>query len=478
MVKLIDSLQTKTAFTDNWAVTNVSSLDSHLDMFFLAGASRNMTDSDIVALFSKAFAEDKNLALKILFWARDVRGWAGERRFFRVILKYLAEKDNINFNKLLSYVVEYWRWDDLFFDDNILDYTIDFIVNYIKSIDLDDKSNGLLFKWMPREKSKRKKVAVRLRKALGLGLKEYRKLLSENSSTVEQLISENKWSDVQYSGVPSKAFNLYRDAFKRHDESRFSQFIEKVSTWEETIKAGAIFPVDIYRSWVRGSDVKSIDAQWSQLPDYMNDENIMPVCDTSGSMTGWWNEMAPIDVSVSLWVYLSERTKGKFKDHFITFEWKPKLQSLKGSVTDRFRQLKTCYSDMSTNIQWVFDLLLSVAKRDWLTDDDMPSKLLIISDMEFNYVDEGLFGVSSKTNFDVIREKYEASGYKMPWLIFWNVNGRPENVPVQKTDKNVALVSGYSPSIVKSVLGWEDLTPIGVMMKTVENYKFIDEVVE
>lgn len=474
MSKLIDGLKTGTARTANGAVTNLSTLDSNLDMFFIAWASRNMSESDVIAMFSKAFAEDKNLALKILFWARDVRGWAGERRFFRIILKYLAEKDRKVFNKLLSYVAQYGRWDDLFFDEEILSYTLDYIDAYIRGLNPGD-DYGLLFKWLPREKSSNRKIASIIRKRLGLSSSAYRKLLADNSRTVEQQLSAREYSSIEYASVPSKAFNLYRNAFKRHDEDRFSKFIEKVEDGEETINASSIFPVDIFKSFTRWGDRKSIDAQWSQLPDYLNDEDIMPVCDTSGSMWGYWGwdsswEVKPIDVSISLWVYLSERTKGRFKDHFITFEGRPRLQSLSGTATDRFEQIRACGSDMSTNIQWVFQLILDIAKRDNLSQEDIPSKLMIISDMEFNYCGSG-------TNFEAIQRQFEDAGFEMPQLVFWNVNWRMWNNPAQKTDKRVALVSGYSPSIVKSVLGWEDLTPMWVMMKTVWAYSFIDDIV-
>lgn len=469
---LIEWIKTWNSYTDNGALTNESSLNSGLDLFFLAWASRNMSEKDITSMFSKVLAEDKNVALKILFWARDVRGWAWERRIFRIILKYIANKDRELFNKLLPYLAEYWRYDDLFFDSDILEFTIDYIKNLINQWDKNEL--WLLFKWLPREKSKNKKIARIISKKLSLSSKQYRKLLAKNSNTVEQAISSNQWESIEYSKIPSKAFNLYRNAFKRHDTDRFDRFIESVNNWDEKINAWAIFPTDIYRSSQGWGDRSSVVAQWNALPDYLNDEDILPVCDTSWSMS--WE---PMDVSISLWVYLSERSKWKFKDNFITFEWRPRLQSLSWDCVDRFQQIRRAWSDMSTNIQWVFDLLLSVAERDSLSQEDLPSKLLIISDMEFNVADNDYWGKIPKTNFQVIKDKFEKAWYRMPWLIFWNVNGRPWNVPVQASDRNVALVSGYSPSIVKSVLGWEDLTPMWVMMKTLNNerYEFIDKII-
>ena len=321
-----------------------------------------------------------------------------------------------------------------------------------------------------------KDVAIEIRKALSLSSKEYRKLLVNNSSTVENLLSEKKRDKIDYKSVPSKAFNLYRRAFLKNDKTRFESFLKSVEEWKEKVKADAIFPVDIYRSYIKWWNSKSINAQWNSLPNYLegNIENIMPVCDVSGSM--WWlasnyGGVKPIDVSISLWVYISERTKWPFKNHFISFCGEPKLQSINGSVTDRFNQIKNWSSDMSTNIQWVFDELLMVAVRDGIKEANMPHKLLIISDMEFNETN------CETVNFDVIKEKYNKAWYKMPTIIFWNVNGRLDNVPAQKTDENVAIISGYSPSILKSVLWWEKNTPISVMLKTIKAYSFIDNII-
>lgn len=268
--------------------------------------------------------------------------------------------------------------------------------------------------------------------------------------------------------MPSKAFNLYKDAFKRQDENRFEAFLESVEEGTDSVKAWAIFPVDIYKS--RGWDRKATVAQWNALPDYMNDENILPVCDVSDSMKWTSLPTQPMDVSVSLWVYLSERSKWIFKDAFITFSDTPKLQYLKWDCIDRFDQLIRSAWGWSTDLQRVFELILTTAVRDNLPESEMPTKVMIISDMEFNYC-------GRNTNLDEIKIQFEKAWYKIPWVIFWNVYWRIGNVPAQEDNTNVWLVSGYSPAIVRSVLWWEDFTPKGVMLKALEKYEFIDEVV-
>lgn len=461
--------------TDNWALTNKSSLSQVLDMFFLAWASRSMSEKDIVKLFVWAMQEDLYTAIKVLFWARDIRWGAWERRFFRIIFSYLSENHREVFDKITPYISDIGRWDDLFYDTSIVDKTMWYIK---KSISLD---NWLLFKWLPREKSANSSIAKKIIKALWISAKEYRKLLSKNSRTVEQQMSAKNWSDIAYQSVPSVAFNLYRNAFYRNDEDRFKAFVEKVKNWETKINASAIFPVDIFLSYIKWGDIESINAQWQNLPNYLNDENILPVIDTSGSMGRQervqsryseyydrWAIQTPFSVAVSLWIYLAERTQGIFKDHFITFEGKPKLRTMSGSPTDRMEQVGHTLSDCNTNLLWVFELLLSVAKEKRLEQSELPNKILIISDMEFDSVGW------NRTNFKAITEAFEASGYKVPWLIFWNVNWRIWNSPVNINDNNVALVSGYSPAIVKSILWWEDLSPLWVMNKAIEKYKFID----
>lgn len=456
---LINSLQIKTWLTNNWAITNLSSLNSNLDLFFLAGASRQINKNKIEWLFEKAFYENKITALKILFWARNIRWWAWERKFFRVILELLINK--INIEELFPYVVKYWRWDDLFFSEKITRASI----NFLKS-EIEKKENWLLFKWLPREKSSNWKIAQIIRKELWLSHKEYRKLLVENSSTVENEISLNKWEEIDFSKVPSKAFLKLKKAFEKHTPQKFKDFIEKALKWETKIHAWAIFPSDIYADYEKNPNwYEAINAQWKNLPDYMEwneRELILPVCDVSWSM--YWQ---PMQVSISLGVYLSERNNGPFKDAFITFSENPKIQILKWTTTERFKQLEKAEWGWSTNILWVFKLILWVALRDWLSQSEMPKKIIIISDMEFD-------SCARWTNYESIRDEYNKSWYELPSIIFWNVNWRPWNIPVSIKDKNVALVSWFSPSIMTSLLWWEDVSPLWIMNKTLQPYSFVE----
>lgn len=455
MNNFFNSISTKNALTENGALTNSTSLNPVLDLFFLAGACRNESEENIIIKLQQAFCNDKNRTLKLIFWAGDIREGAGERRFFRIAIKFLDKYYPQDLERLIGFVPFYNRWDSLFDleNENILDL--------VKSA-LDQK-DALCAKWMPRENSKKfEKFRLAFQKKFKLKSKSYRKLIVQLSKTVEQQMSKKDWANIIYKSVPSGAMNKYRKAFYRNDKERFEDFISKVNSGEEKINAKAIFPHDIYRAYKRGDNPLAIEAQWNALPNYMegSEEMILPICDVSDSMVG-----TPMDISVSLGIYISERNKSIFKNGFITFSSEPELQFLNGSLCERIRQLEGAEWRMSTNLQAVFDLILIRALQEKIKQEEMPTKLLIISDMEF---DKACY---DQTDFEMIKQKYFLSGYKMPSIIFWNVNGRIGNLPVSQKDDNVALISGCSPSIINSVLGGE-ISPFKVMEKTLFSERY------
>ncbi len=452
--KLIQALSTKDSFTANGAVTHSTSLNAVLDLFFIAGASRTMEESSIQNMLTKAYTENKLLTLKVIFWAGDIRGGQGERRFLRIALKWLETYHNSVLEQLLHFVPEFNRWDSLF------------ELSSDKSLQLIHKAitdkNQLCAKWMPRKKQY-DNFASKFRKRFGLTPKQYRQLIVENTNVVETQMCKKEWSEIEYGKIPSVAFSKYRKAWARNDGERFKQFIDDVNAGKQKIHASVIFPHDIYKSYKAGGDEASINAQWNCLPNYLenSEERILPVCDVSGSMSG-----TPMDISVSLGLYFSERNKSVFKDAFITFSEKPKLQHLKGTLAQRIQQLESADWGMSTNLVAVFELILNAAVTNKLSNDDLPTMIVIISDMEFNMASK------SQTNFEFIKKTFDEYEYKCPSLIFWNVNGRENNVPVNKNDKNVALVSGCSPVTIKSILSAREITPVEVMMTALNDKRY------
>ena len=454
MKNLINATRQNDASTFNGAVTNSTSLNACVDMFFLAGASRKMSEGDIIILFERAYAENKRLAYKILFWARDARGGAGERRFFQVIMKHVRKHYSEEYDMLAIHVSEYGYWKDIFSieqpDENNLNWL---------SYQLEESPNAnLLAKWFPRKGQ----WFVAMHKYLKMTPKEFRKYLVAKTKVVESLMCENQWSDVNYAQVPSVAMNKYRKAFLKRDEERYNQFIVDVHEGKTKINASVLFPHELYQAISGGQNVSAVEAQWNALPNYMegSTERIIPVCDVSGSMSG-----LPMDVSVSLGIYISERNEGIFKDAFLTFSESPQMNYLKGTLSQRMRQLERADWGMSTNLQATFDLILNSAIREELPESEMPTKLLIISDMEFNEA-------SNMTNLDAIREKYKASGYKLPQIVFWNVNGRLGNSPASVSDAGIGLVSGFSPAILKSILKGEIYGPYQLMLDAVATERY------
>ncbi len=450
---LVNVTRQEDVLTTNGMVTNSTSLNSNVDMFFLAGASRRMSDSDIEILFQKAIVENPMIAIKLMFWARDARGGAGERRFFRICSKFLNKNYLAYLEKNIKYVPEYGRWDDIFdLDEKI-------VLPLIKE-GLNNK-NGLLGKWLPRKGE----FANKVRKYLGLTPKEYRNLVVGLSNTVEQKMCAKDWDSITYPQVPSVAMNKYRSAFLKNDNNRFNEFINLVHEGKEQIKSSVLFPHQLYQAYKRGDDQRAVEAQWINLPDFMADSNekIIPVCDVSGSMTG-----LPMDVSVSLGLYISEKNKSIFKDAFITFSSYPKMQYLTGTLFERCRQLERSEWGGSTNLEAVYKLILSKAISNKISEDEMPTKILIISDMEFNSCAQNY----SESALSMIQRMYSDAGYKMPEIIFWNVNGRLGNVPANFRTKGVGLVSGFSPSILKSILQGSVDTPEGLMLRTIMSERY------
>ena len=458
MNKLVETMLVKDSYTANGAITNSTSLNNCLDLFFLAGACRTETIKNIETKLQQAYLEDRVTTLKIIFWAGDIRQGAGERRFFKLALNWLLNNHSEDLFNYIEYVPEFSRWDVLF------ELNHQFVLDYI----CKNMNKPLLCKWLPRRKQYNN-LAKKIRNRLGLTPKQYRKHIVENTKVVEQQMCADKWEEIEYSHVPSVAMHKYNKAWYRNDYERFVKYITSVKEGKSKINASAIFPHDIIKNAVSMWGSKPLTeaeiVQWDNLPNYLEGKSnsIIPVCDVSGSMYG-----TPIEISVALGLYISERNEGVFKDAFITFSQRPEMQYLKGGLQDRINQLKCASWDMNTDFVKVFELILDKAKENNLQQSDLPETILVISDMEFDDAEK------DKTNFEYIKGLYRESNYELPKIVFWNVNGRVGNVPVTIKNENVALVSGASPSILKSVLE-NDIKPINIMNRVlnVPRYDFI-----
>ena len=328
-------------------------------------------------------------------------------------------------------------------------------------------SAQLLSKWLPRPAGKHAAIANVIRKGLGMSPKDFRKLLVDLSDTVEQKMCAQKWNEIDFSKIPSLASARYQKAFGRAAPEAYTKYIDSLVKGETKINAGAVYPHDIINSIERGNAAVAGE-QWKALPNYLegSTKTLLPVIDVSGSMSakiGGSNTISCMDVAIALGMYIAERNEGEFQDAFITFHERPQLIKMpKGSLLERYRKVKNANWGYNTNLEAVFDLVITSAVTHKVPKKNMPSTILILSDMEFDQACK-----KNSTALKMIKKKFTDNGYKVPEIVFWNLNGRVGNVPAKSTDKGTALVSGFSPSIMKSLLNGDIQNPQAVMTQTV-----------
>ena len=438
---------TNTGFTDNGAVTNISSFNPLVDFVFLAGASRKMSEEDILALIDRAYKFDKEKTLKLIFWAGNIRGGLGERRFFKLALKYLGSEliSSGGISRNLAAIQHFSRWDVLFelYEDPSIHVNLKTVIkNYLIEA-FNSGADGLFFKWLPREHSKKFTKLRKMLTEVAGGAKAYRKKLSENTKVVESQMSAKEWEAINYEHVPSKAMANYSKAFRKHSEDKFNAYLESVTKGEKKINSSVLYPSDLVRTAY--GDPRTAEAQWKALPDYLQGKasSTLVVCDVSGSMEG-----QPMGVSIGLGIYLAERLVGDFKNLVCTFEEYPTFIEISEelSLIDKVKALKKAPWGYNTDLSKVFAVLLGRAKQSNSPESEMPKSILIISDMEFDAANP------NQTNFENVKTMYAEAGYSLPKVVFWNVNGRVGNMPALSKDNNVQLISGYSPSVMKYIL--------------------------
>jgi hypothetical protein len=461
-----------TAQTANGAATYDQSGSKVLDLFSRGASMRSATDEAVIAMVSEAMKEEPALAAACLFYIRDVLKGQGERRFFRVALPYIAKNYPKAMEKLIPLIPQYGRWDDLFClkDTGFYDTALVFYKNQlIRDIETTSDSISLAAKWAPSEKGGTRSRAlwkdfVKYFKSP----RAYRKLVStlrKKLEIVETLMSQGRWDEIQFDEVPSRASLIYRKAFKKHDGDRYSAFIAEIlATPKEerktNIKSATLYPYEITSQAYDNANDRTLDALWEALPDYLEGRhnNALAIVDTSGSMTdpvGPKSKVEIKDVALSLGVYLAERAKGPWAGQFITFSDNPAFQVIRGkTLHEKLVKMSRAQWDMTTNFTRVFDQILAVAKKNNLSQEDLPETLFVISDMEFNDADgKGAYSRRKSTNFEEIERKFREAGYIRPNIVFWNVSGTSDNSPVTYNQYGVAMVSGFSANTFKLVMG-------------------------
>ena len=479
------------SMTENGAVGYKTTGKELVDLNFAVSSLRSMSEDEVVKKFKRAFCEDNILAVKWLFYARDVRQGLGERRLFRVVLADLVRSNPEMVIPLINLVPEYGRFDDLWclMDDQNVCFLIYMLVRDQLKQDCKNMAEGkpisLLAKWMPSinaSSETTKEYGKKLCRALGMTERKYRQLLSKLRKylkVVEVDMSSKNWSGINYEAVPSRANLIYNSAFLRNDEERRREYLGKLEKGEVKINASTLFPHDIVHKYTLGrqrvpiAKDSAIEAMWKALPDMVQGRgNTIVVADGSGSMTtnvDPKSRVTALDVANALAIYFAEHSSGQFKDKYITFSETPQLVDFSHCDTLHAKlQTALAHNEVAnTNIEAVFDLILTTAINNRMRREDIPAEVLIISDMEFDrcatggateagydYWGRKRYGYAKADQrlFDVIAKRFAAAGYKMPRLVFWNVNSRTGTIPVKENDMGVALVSGFSVNVVKMIM--------------------------
>ena len=509
--------------TENGAVGLKSTLNACLDMFgsFAAMRGQDYEEEDFVKLFTPAFTEDPKTAFKMLFYMRDIRNGQGVRFGFRAVMKYLADNIPELVVANLDNIVEFGRADDLLclLDTKVKSNVIDWIAYKLEDDDTKmalGQPISLLAKWLPSENASSettKRYAKIVRSGLTMDAKAYRKMLSKMRKylgVTEAYMSGKQWDKINYEAVPSTAMKNYTDAFYRHDETRFEEYVDKLCEGKAKVNAKALYSVDIIHNVFglrdsKGVQPKLLNAMWNALPDFYEGKEETGICvvDVSGSMSG-----LPMEVAISLGMYCADKCRGPFKNHFITFSEHPQLQEIDGEdIYTKVKNMSNADWDMNTNLEAVFELILSVAVRNKLSQGDLPKKLYIISDMQFDQALDGYnayHGWHSQSDRATICKKmtfmqemglrYKDAGYELPNIVYWNVRASGSGAMFQETYNGVdcCMVSGYSASLFRAIIEGttyetvevededgnktttvkEHLDPMTIMLNTINNPRY------
>ena len=464
-------IETSVTLTENGGRALSTTGDKLLNLFAVLGALRSRP-TDVIDKFDAAFHENADLATKMVFYGRDVRGGLGERAVGRLMLRELATINQAVVSANLKNIVEFGRWDDLFvlFDTPVETDMIEFVKMQLVSDKrhMDKYENvSLLAKWMPSinaSSEHTKTLAHRFVKAFNTTPREYRKTLStlrKYIDVTEVKMSANKWTDIDYKTVPSNAMSNYGNAFARHDYEGFSRYMDAVKSGDVKINAATLYPYNVIETMYGNRDVA--EAQWKALPNYVEgDNNFLIMADVSGSMMG-----RPMETSVGLAIYFAERNHGAFANKFMTFTDIPRIVEVTdGTLYEKYRSV-TRHIGYNTNLEAAFDAILSTAVRTKCPQEDLPKALVIISDLEIDYWDGG-----SLTFTEEMRKRFADASYEMPKLVYWDVDSRKDTFLASKNDPNTILVSGQSASTFKNLIKGIDLSAYEIMVKTLNDPRY------
>ena len=507
MSNLVDAMKREAhaTTTENGMKAYSTTESKMLDFFAIVGAMRERSEADIIEMFDKAFNEDSTHAIKCIFYARDIRGGLGERRTGRILLKHLAKTNPELLIKNFGCIAQYGRWDDFYeFVGTPVEKEMWLFLKEQLELDLanlnaynnGDKEAGLkvslLGKWIktPDSKTGARKLGIQTALALGYSVYDFKRILRKlrkHLNVVECKMCAKEWEQINFSAVPSKAMMNYRDAFSKHTPELYAQFLEKVKMGEAKINSGALYPYDIVRAY--GSNFSftkpvddTLEEQWKALPNYADSkDSILVMADVSGSMEG-----LPMDCSISLAIYFAQRNNGAFKNLFMTFESKPSFVSIEDckNLHDAITVAARASWGGSTNFIKAMEAILDLCVKNNVPAEEVPKALVCISDMEFDcasYSWEARHNIAKNTNatlYEELSEKFDASGYTIPKIVFWNVNARNNTFHIEKSMPNTMCISGSSASSFKSVIDAIDMTPMEAMYNVLDDERYDSVITE
>ena len=479
-------MNSNTKLTENGARAYTTQGNALTDLFAQIGALRPRTEQEIARKYAEAFSVDPLLATKMLFYAGNVRGGLGERRTFRICLRWLAENHPSIVIKNAALIPHFNRWDSMFVlvgtaaEKEMWKVIADQLNSDMAAVAASKTTRkpqpiSLLAKWMPTETASAKDtrdLAFHTMRNLGLTPRAYRKVLTalrKHLKVVESTMSAREWQAIQYAQVPSYAMKNYRKAFAKHDPDGFAAYKTSLVKGETKVNASTLFPYDLVAQYSRGGysgrncqEDTIVEAQWKALPNYVSGENnILIMADVSGSMYG-----RPMDTSVGLATYFAQRNKGAYRNLYMSFTNEPHFIELRegASLADCVRRLYSTDVGYNTNLEKAFDYILRHAIANGVSNEEMPAALVVVSDMEIDR-----YMRQSRMDFvDAMKAKFARHGYTLPKLILWNVEAR--NDTFLSKQEGVICVGGQSASTFRELCGNLDgKTTWDIMCETLGN---------
>lgn len=479
-------------FTENGAISYLTTGSARVDFFFKI--VRNTPIESLDQLLTASWEEDKLDTMKLIFHLRDCRGGKGEKKQFKECITWLLKKDPQHVINNLHNFTFFGSYKDLlhlfnteaenemlkFYSSQLNTDRIAVVFNKMIEDDLNsnEKLNvSLAAKWAPTEgcsHDKKFRAVFKLARALKVDKKRYRKEylvpIRDYINIVEKLMCANDWNDINYSKVPSVAMNRYRKIFEKHDQQRFAEYLSDVAAGKTKINASVVFPHEIVRSVMDGELGSVLDLQWNALVDSVRQKlskggirAALSVVDVSGSMEG-----VPMQVAISLGLLLSEISDGVFHHKVITFSESPEMFNIPDlDLRGKVKAMQKMKWGTNTDLMKVFKLLIGTAKLYNLTPEQMPETVFIFSDMQF----DAACGCNTNSNYQSIDDEYKLNGYIRPKIVFWNLRGNTVDFPATNSD-NIALVSGFSPSLMKLFVDGKEMNPFQVMRRAIDDKRY------